>query len=213
MIAIWDQWIAFTQQLLTLAALIGAVWSAVAFIRSLSEKRTLSRAKELSKWLKVSVHQLLQSSPEFMRVSDITTALRSSSYVTKLDIQKDELGEAEVRLLLLEMIETGTIAQLAGDQYGIRHRDQAAALDELALTRDNIVREAFAYANMAPGNFDTENLRQQVIRSIEVSAHNFAFILSGMAKDGIIRLNDEDKWEPNYFPKKQALLTNEKVDA
>ncbi len=207
----WDQLFIWIERFLTLAALVGAVWSARVFIRSLSEKREALRAAELSKWLKVSVHQQLQGSANFLTVADITIALRSSSYVTKLEIKKDELGEAEVRLLLLEMLEAGTIAQLAGDQYGIRHRDPASTLDELAVTKDQIVREAFAYTNMAPGNFDTENLRQQVCRTVEVTAHNFSFILSGMARDGIVQLNADGRWEPCYFPRSDASLTNKKA--
>lgn len=205
-----DQLVALSEQFLTLAALVGAVWSAYKFVQSLQEKQNANRAGEVAKWRKVNVHQLLQNSSNFLTISQITTALRASSYVTKLEIKKDELDEAEVRLLLLEMLQAGTIAQLAGDQYGIRHRDPASTLDELAVTKDQIVREAFAYANMAPANFDTENLRQQVSRTVEVSAHNFAFILSEMSRDGLIRLNSDGLWEPCYFPRKLAEIAREK---
>jgi hypothetical protein len=204
--------VALAEQILTLAALAGAVWSAYAFIHSLAEKRELVRSADVAKWLKVSVHQLLQGSSNFLTISEITNALRSSSYVTKLEINKEELGEAGVRLLLLEMLEAGTIAQLAADQYGIRHRDPASTLDELAVTKDQIVREAFAYANMAPGNFDTDSLRQQVCRAVEVSAHNFSFILSGMAREGILQLNQDGRWEPCYFPKQHTALPTKEAD-
>jgi hypothetical protein len=209
----FPQLISYAEQFLTIAALIGVVWSAYVFIRSISERRNLLRAEQIATWRKASVHKLLHTVEKFSSVADITKSLRSSSFDTSLDISKTELTDDVVRLLLLEMLSAGTIKQLWGDRYGISHFDPAAEIQDLAVTRDRVVREAFAFIHMAPGNFDTESLRLQVARSIDVSPSNFALTLVGMVQSGSVIQDENGHWIPTVVAASPKLIVSERAKA
>jgi hypothetical protein len=191
-----EGFVTIAQQLLTLAALAGAVWSAFLFIRGVAEKREASRIELLKAWRKAGVHKLLHSSRMFMPIDEITSRLRSESFDTSIDVKKNELTPEVVRLLLLEMLESGSIQQVWGDHFGIKNNDPAVINADRAVVTWNVLNHAFRLISLAPGHLSIDQLYAEINKEVDIPKESFVLMLLQLKSMGAASLSPEGKWMP-----------------
>jgi hypothetical protein len=190
--------VGFAEQLLVLAALVGAIWSAIAFVRNLRRVRNLEHERQLQRWQKASVQEMLHRSEQFLTVDEITQHLRSASFDTALEVKKHELSAPEVRLLLLEMLESKIVEQLWGDRYGIAKRDIVVEKVHLELRQNEIIRNVFDLILLAPGHLTTEALMTRLGEDRQLRQADFLLAVHELVHRGIAKVDDRGKWTPLY---------------
>lgn len=192
----WQNTINFSQDILVLVALLGAVWSAYQFSKQVTENRERRRQQQLEDWRKSSVHLMLHSSSKFMNLKSILEKLRSGSFDTGFEINKNELTEDVVRMLVLKMLQDGQIQQLWGDQYGIQSNGGIFAEVEFvrALT-NNFAIKAFEQIYGQSGELSTDTLYKLVDGESMISKSNFAAALQILVKEQLADLSKQGKWQ------------------
>lgn len=184
------------QQLLTIAALIGAVWSAVVFVRSVYNRTEAERVSQLNSWRKAGVHKLLHSSRMFMPIDEITSRLRSESFDSSIDVKKNELTPEIVRLLLLEMLEAGTVQQLWGDLFGIKNNDPSVVNADRAVLTWSVINHAYRLISLAPGHLSTEQLYNEIKNDVDLPKESFVLMLHQLRSMGVAAVSVDGKWKP-----------------
>ena len=185
---------------LTLIALLGAVWSAYAFVRSKLRERIQSNEDKLFSWRKASIQQLMMTSPDWLTTEQITQHLRSSSYDGSFDINKAALTVHAVRLALMDLVREGILYQVYGDKYGINQFRLDPAFEANAELAANHRAAVYGVGLIGeyPGHFDDKKLFDK-LRS---NGHNlinlpgFRVALYDAANKGLIALDNDGLWIP-----------------
>ena len=192
------QAVQIAQQVLTLFALIGAIWSAFEFVKAILETKKTNRLNQLNSWRKAEIHHLLHKSRLFLSIDEITDNLRSLSFDTSIDVKKEELTSTVVRLILLEMLEAGTIQQLWGDHFGIKQNDPAVANAEREVLTWTLINQALRLISIAPGSLTTEALYEALFREPSdkdsMPPYTFALIISKLSAMEVATVNADGKW-------------------
>jgi hypothetical protein len=188
------QLVGYAEQLLTLGALLGAIWSAYVFVKSVSERAEAARVSQLNAWRKAGVHKLLHSSRMFMAIDEITSRLRSESFDTSIDVRKNELTPEVVRLLLLEMLEAGTIQQIWGDHFGIKNNDPAVINADRAVVTWNVINHAYRLITLAPGHLSTDQLYDEINKEVDLPKESFVLMLHQLKTMGAASVSEHGKW-------------------
>ncbi|MCG7519119.1 hypothetical protein [Ruegeria sp. Ofav3-42] len=189
----WFDAIAYFESLLTIAALIGAIWSAFEFVKGYRRKAEDERAAQSAKWRRVSVHKILHTSPHFLPVSDILDKLKSSSFDEDFKINKKELTERELRAVLLEGIEKGYFQQLHGDTYGISSRDFVMDNAFATLRARDLLHDVYDLLCFAKGPLSTEELLERIEqRDIKVS--DFEISMQELTSRHLVERQEDGRW-------------------
>lgn len=193
----WPIIFGFAEQALVIAALVGAIWSAFAFVRSIYLQREHARERELQRWRKASVQEMLHGSERFLTVEEITQRLRSASFDAKVRVEKHELSAKEVRLLLIEMLESKVIEQLWGDQYGIAKLDPLVLKAEMDIRQYHLIRNAFDLISLAPGQLSTDALMRRLGED-KIREADFLLAIHELVHRKIAAIDDRGLWVPLY---------------
>ncbi len=192
--------IALAEDFLTIAALLGVLWSAIAFVRKIGEDREDARQAKLTAWRKASAQRIMTLSPAFLTTEQITARLRSSSFDAPFDIRKDELTPETVRLLLMELVTDGIFFQQVNDFYGLEQPPVAALHASAAAGfADSAVKEAFRLIMRHPGSYTDDKLYEDVIPAEHremVKRADFIFALHGLTRSGAAQKTAAGRWEP-----------------
>ncbi len=194
----WADGISFIEQGLTLAALVGVVYSAIEFVRGTIAQRESCRRAEVDQWRKASVQRIVTRSPDFLSVESITQALRSQSFDAPIDIEKNELTVEAVRVLLMEMVKDGIVGQVWNDMYGLVqiHRDVTLSATIANVKGSIAVRTAFAHIHENPGRYLTEELFSKVDPALDISLPDFVLAISDLEFRSVAKKDPDGKWSP-----------------
>lgn len=194
----WQSVVDWSEELLTLIALLGAIWSAVAFVRKLGEDREAARQARVNVWRKAKIQEIQHQSPEFLSVTDMTQKLRSSSFDASFDIKKEELSEQAVRLILLEMIRDGILFQVWGDKYGLQQQrfDPTAQMADVQAASYRYYRRAFELILKYPGHYTDDSLFDEVVGTEDFAKSDFILAISELVGRQLARKNEHGKWQP-----------------
>ena len=192
----WTEFIVKVEGFLTLTALATAIGAGVEFIRSIRTAREVKRTSQVNAWRKASVQRLICKSEDYMTTAEITAALRSSSYDISFDINKDELTDEAVRLLLLELIRENVIGQIWPDSYGITQLPRDITLPMAAAhVRGNMaVRGAFALIHEHPNHYTDEMLFQKLKDNVGLSMPDFLLAISDLDTRSFAKKSSDGKW-------------------
>ncbi len=202
----WDSLIGSSRDVLTLAALVGAVWSSIVFVRKISEDREATRVARLKKWRKATVQKVLHQSVEYMTAEQITAWLKSSSFDADFDIKKSELNEEEVRLLLIEMISDNVLIQIFGDLYGIKQFQRDITVQPMVdgILANRAFRAAFGAVSNHDGTYDDKRLWEELGASSGLEKSDFILAISELASRNLASKNDSGMWTIQMAQKKIA---------
>ena len=193
----FDTIIAWYEQILTLIALIGVVWSAIEYFKSQRKTRAIEAERRVADWRKIAIHEIVARASHFMSVSDIVGALRSNSFDTELDIQKTDLTDTSVRSVLMEMVSSGIVAQIYPDRYGLVQNPRSASQDlaQEKITLNQVVREAYAIIHMNDGVFKSEDLQRQIDTAKPYSLTDFELMLLELERIFAAERGENERWK------------------
>ncbi|MEM9032839.1 MAG: hypothetical protein AAGB18_09345 [Pseudomonadota bacterium] len=194
-----NDFLVLIQHSLTVAALVGAIASAIAYLARWREDREVGRRAQVSEWRKLEVHRLLHSEPNFLTSSEVLGKLRDSSYETQLEIRKGELSSEEVRALLMAMVADGVLVQRHGDQYGVSQDkfDVGAVAVEEQLYGHLTAKNAVELIEKYPDHYTDEGLLADINAKTKLSITRAQFLIatSDIENRGIAHRSDEGKWK------------------
>ena len=198
------------EHVLTIIALLGAIWSAGTFVKKLMDDKENARKAQLAKWRMASVQKIMTTSPNYLTAKQITDMLRSSSFETEFEVEKDELSEEVVRLLLVEMVTNGILFQIYGDAYGLQQqRLYDPGLDASAefLRNHRATMRGIDLISEYSAHFDDSSLYKKLASEghQDVSFSGFRSALYDAENRGLIATNDEMKWVPSR-PQNKAMM-------
>ena len=189
----WDSSISFLQDLLTIAALAGVVWSAFEFVRSFRRKAEQDREHEIAKWRRVSVHKILHSSPNFLGVNEILEKLKSSSFDEDFQIDKKAITERELRVVLLEGIRGGYFQQVWGDTYGVARRDPLVEKAFAELNNSDLLHSAYDLILFARGPLSTAEILERLARA-DVKESDFEIAMCELISRNLVQRLEDGRW-------------------
>jgi hypothetical protein len=194
----WDGFISGVEQTLTLTALAGVTYSAFEFVRSIWQRRETARRSDVDAWIKMRVQEIIATSHDFLKLGEILEKLRSTSFDAAVDVKKNELTEASVRLLLIQMVTEGVIGQVWPDSYGITQipRDISLPLAAIHVRGNFAVRQSWALIHEHPGRYTSDELYERVGKGLELSKPDFLLAVSDLDARGIARVGANQKWSP-----------------
>jgi len=200
----FEQLVDVSAGVLTLIALIGAIWSAFMFVKKIYEEREGARQNQVSRWRIATVQEIMMTSPDFLSTDQIKTKLRDSSFEQSFGVKKNELNERDVRLLLIEMVSTNIIMQVYGDLYGLQqHRfDPSARLAADNVVANDIFRESFDLIRRFPGHYTDEKLFDEIGESSGFRKSDFVLAISDLKIRGFAEKNENGAWVPTSLEPK-----------
>lgn len=188
--------ISYSEDILTLVALLGAVWSAYLFVSKIYQDKDETRRIELSKWRKSTVQHIMTTSPDFLTTQQITARLRDSSFEQEFDIKKSELTDQNVRLLLIEMVTERILFQIYDDFYGIQQQkfDPSAQLAADNVKANQMYRAAFELIDRYPGHYTDEKLFEEIGKDSGLTRSDFVLAISDLRIRDIAEKNEVGAW-------------------
>ncbi len=104
-----------------IAAIITAMVAVVVFAISVLDAQKVRYRDHVDVWRKAAIQRAFhEANGSTLNVSTLLEKLQSSAWKQEYDIQKDDLTEDEVRVLLVELISGGILRQLSNDTYRLR---------------------------------------------------------------------------------------------
>lgn len=194
----WADFISYSEDLLTLTALVAVTYAGVEFVLGLRAARESRRAAQVASWRKASVQRIVSKSESFMTTGEITAALRSTSFDEPFDIKKAELTDESVRLLMLELVRDGVLGQVWPDSYGITQLPRDITLPVVAAgVRGNMaVRGAFALIHEHPGHYTDQSLHEKLRDQVGLSLPDFVLAVSDLDQRKVATKGADGKWSP-----------------
>ena len=183
---------------MALSALAAATYAGVEFVLSARAASEAKRTIQVDYWRKASLQKIVSSSEAFLSTSQITSALRSSSFDSAIDIKKNELTNDSVRLLILDLIRDGVLGQVWPDSYGITQLPRDISLPMVAAgVRGNMaVRAAFALIHEHPGHYTDISLFEKTKDNIGLSLPDFVLSISDLDARNVAKKGTDGKWSP-----------------
>jgi hypothetical protein len=192
----WAAAIQYGKDFLTVAALVGAFWSAVVFVRKVASDREAARRASVASWLKVEIHKVIATSEQMLNVDEVVAALRKASFVTPIVFTKDDLSESNVRLQLLAMVESKVLGQRWPERFRISQLpfDVTGQLTVDMVKGNQAVRKAFGLIKKYPGHYDDARLWQELGPESELSEADFFLALTDLHVRKLARKSADGRW-------------------
>lgn len=194
----WAEWVDIVEDILTIGALVGVIWSAVSFIRRVSRQRQEERDGAVSEWRKVAIHRIVSNSEQFMDISEILHGLMAESFDSPVEIKKGDLTEPVARRVLMEMVSDGVIGQRWPDHFGIVQLPRDITLGAVS---DNIrgnlaARTAYEEIRKHPGRFTSNELYLEVGMSHSLTESDFELAILTLENTSAAKRDKDGKWLP-----------------
>ena len=205
----WDQLVNRAENILTLVALLAAIWSAFAFVQKIGVERENNRLAKVKKWRKSTVQEILHHSPEYMTAVELTDKLKSSSFDAHFDINKSELNEQEVRLLLIDMIADGILIQIYGDLYGLNQYRRDITVNAVVDTilANHAFRAAFSLILKHSGQYNDQRLWTELGAESGLKESDFILAMSELSSRNVAEKDENGKWHPRSVHISQLRIT------
>lgn len=197
----FDAAINYTEDGLTIAALMGAVWSAVAFVKSLSLQKEQARSSEVSDWLQVEIHRIVSTSEQMLSAQVIADQLRSASFRSEVDIQKSDLSDNNVYLALLKLVERGIVGQRWPELFGLEQLpyDPTIGITADAARASYAARNVFAAVSENPGEYTDDLLWSKFGEMSGLVKSDFLLAVGDLIQKQAAYKDDNGKWRPSNF--------------
>ena len=192
----WADAIGLASDILTITALLGAVWSAIVFVKKIRADQRAEHAARVSDWLKVELHKLIATSEQMLTVEEAVSALRTGSFVTDIQFTKKDLSEPNVRLQLMQLVQNGVLGQRWPDKFGITQlpHDPGGVIIAEQIKANRAVRHAFRLILDYPGHYTDKRLWEEVGRSSELSESDFYLAISDLRTKSVASKSNDGRW-------------------
>ena len=181
-----------------LAGVIIGIIAVVAFISSIADDREARRADNVNSWRKAAIHKVLQdNSTKKLEIKAILSEIRNLAWnQAKLDINKDELSEQEIRILLLEMISLGLVNQNSDETHELRFALKTTSIAAEIIGKDVLkgVRFRIALLNklkLMPGKYPSETIFNDIAKPTGIDRIEYNTILKILQNTGTIVIDEQ----------------------
>ncbi|NOD68532.1 hypothetical protein [Ruegeria sp. HKCCD7303] len=157
------------------------------------------RQQTISSWRKAKLQEIMTQSDNLLSIGQLTEKLKASAFDVEFDIEKDDLKEQTVRLLVLELVRDGILVQFLKDIYGLKllPYNPAAQLTADQVKGNQALRAAFAKIVDFPGRYDSARLFDEVGVEAGLSKADFLLAISDFERMNLASKNAEGFWSPN----------------
>lgn len=130
------------------AAIITALVAVIVFSVGVSDSRNARQNDQIDIWRKTAIQKAFHNATDnTLTISTMLQELTSKAFKFEgLDIQKDDLTEDKIRMLLSELISSGIIHQVETDTYALSLSPASVDSSDLNRLRERIVKLESALA-------------------------------------------------------------------